>query len=153
MKLWFGIFFLAQFALAQTPLTSVPCIPPPPVRAAQAPANGPTRAPLAPRAQTPQSAEDIAEIAKLSDLTAWTSAAADGDYSAGPGYPTAPELAKRVGVPEGKVIEFVMNSAESKFYPGAVAFRTARLRLRSRGVRSGRRRTGYRLRRRLWDAL
>lgn len=122
MKLWFGIFFLAQFALAQTPLTSVPCIPPPPVRAAQAPANGPTRAPLAPRAQTPQSAEDIAEIAKLSDLTAWTSAAVDGDYSAGPGYPTAPELAKRVGVPEGKVIEFVMNSAESKFYPGAVAF-------------------------------
>jgi enterochelin esterase-like enzyme len=36
----------------------------------------------------------------------------------GPAYPTAPELAKSVGVPEGKVVEFVMNSSESKFYPG-----------------------------------
>ncbi len=57
-------------------------------------------------------------MAKLKDLPPWTSAAVDGDYSTGPGYPTAPELAKRAGVPEGKVTEFVMNSAESKFYPG-----------------------------------
>jgi enterochelin esterase-like enzyme len=57
-------------------------------------------------------------MAKLRELPAWTSAAGDGDYSAGPGYPTAPELARRVGVPEGKVIEFVMNSAESRIYPG-----------------------------------
>ena len=120
MKLLFGTtFFLAQFALAQT-VPSVPCIqppaPPPPARAGQAP--GPARGP---RAQTPQSAEDIAEIAKLKDLPAWTSAAVDGDYATGPGYPTAPELAKRVGVPEGKVTEFVMNSTESKFYPGVNA--------------------------------
>jgi enterochelin esterase family protein len=118
LKFWFGTLFLVQFALAQTPLTSVPCIqptPPPPARPGQTPANGPGRAP---RAQTPPSAEDIAEIAKLSDLPAWTSAAVDGDYSTGPGYPTAPELARRVGVPEGKVTEFVMNSADSKFYPG-----------------------------------
>jgi len=118
LKLWFGTLFLAQLALAQTPLTAVPCIQPPaappPARAGQAPGAG-----RGPRAQTPQSAADIEEIAKLKDLPAWTSAAVDGDYSAGPRYPTAPELAKRVGVPEGKVIEFVMNSAESKFYPGA----------------------------------
>jgi enterochelin esterase-like enzyme len=57
-------------------------------------------------------------MAKLRDLPAWTSAAVDGDYATGPGYPTAPELAKRVGVPEGKVVEFVMNSSDSKFYPG-----------------------------------
>jgi enterochelin esterase-like enzyme len=109
---------LAQWALAQAPLPSVPCIPPPappPVRAAQAPANGPGRGP---RVQKPASAQDIAEMAKLRDLPAWTSAAVDGDYATGPGYPTAPELAKRVGVPEGKVIEFVMKSADSKFYPG-----------------------------------
>ena len=122
MKLLFGTLFLAQFALAQTPPPSIPCVPPPapppPARAAQAPANGPGRGAAAPRAQTPQSAEDIAEIAKLGGLPAWTSAAVDGDYSAGPGYPTAPELARRVGVPEGKVVEFVMNSADSKFYPG-----------------------------------
>lgn len=52
------------------------------------------------------------------NLPAWNSGAVDGNYSTGPFYPAAPELAKRVGVPEGKVIEFVMNSAESKFYPG-----------------------------------
>jgi enterochelin esterase-like enzyme len=117
LKLWIGILFLAQYALAQTP--SVPCVPPPPAappaRAGQAPANGPGRGR---GAQAPLSAEDVAEIAKLGNLPAWTSAAVDGDYSTGPGYPTAPELARRVGVPEGKVIEFVMNSAESKFYPG-----------------------------------
>lgn len=119
MKFWFGTFFFAQFALAQTLLPPVPCIQPPsppPARAGQATANGPARTP---RAQTPQSAQDIAEIAKLRDLPAWTSAATDGDYSAGPGYPTAPELAKRAGVPEGKVIEFVMSSVGSKFYPGS----------------------------------
>jgi iron(III)-enterobactin esterase len=121
LKFWFGILFIAQFAIAQgTP--SVPCIQPPAqpaAGAAQALANGPGRGAGAPRAQPPQSAEDIAEIAKLNDLPVWTSAAVNGDYSTGPGYPTAPELATRVGVPEGKVTEFVMNSADSKFYPGA----------------------------------
>ena len=116
MKLWFGILFFAQFAMAQTPFPSVPCIPPP--ARAGAPANAPARPPGAPRAQAPLTTADIAEMAKLTDLPAWTSAAVDGDYATGPGYPTAPELARRTGVPEGKVIEFVMNSAESKFYPG-----------------------------------
>jgi len=107
--------------MAQTPFPSVPCIPPPappPPARAGAPANAPARPPGAPRAQAPLTAADIAEMAKLTDLPAWTSAAVDGDYATGPGYPTAPELARRTGVPEGKVIEFVMNSAESKFYPG-----------------------------------
>ena len=121
MKLCLGILFFAQFALAQT-TPAVPCIPPPapppPARAAATPASGPGRGAGAPRAQAPQSAEDIAEIAKLSNLPAWTSAAVNGDYATGPGYPTAPELATRIGVPEGKVTEFVMNSADSKFYPG-----------------------------------
>jgi enterochelin esterase-like enzyme len=119
LKLWFATLFFAQFALAQSMLPTIPCIPPPapppPARAGQAPANGPGRAA---RPQTPLSAADMAEIAKLKDLPAWTPRAVDGDYSTGPGYPTAPELAKRVGVPEGKVVEFVMNSADSKFYPG-----------------------------------
>lgn len=119
MKLFVGSLLLVQAALAQvTP--SVPCIPPPapaPVRPAQGLPNGGGRGGARP-AQKPQSAEDVAEIAKLQNLPAWSPAAVDGDYSMGPFYPTAPELAKRVGVPEGKVIEFVMNSAESKFYPG-----------------------------------
>lgn len=113
MKLCLGILFFAQFLLAQTP--SVPCIQPTP---APPPGRAGGRGAGGGRAQTPQPAEDAAEIAKLKDLPAWTSAAVDGDYSTGPGYPTAPELAKRTGVPEGKVIEFVMNSAESKIYPG-----------------------------------
>jgi enterochelin esterase-like enzyme len=65
-----------------------------------------------------QSAADLAEIARLKDLPPWGQNLADGAYSNGTAYPTAPELARRVGVPEGKVIEFVMNSSESKFYPG-----------------------------------
>ena len=120
MKFLFGALFLAQLGLAQMQL-SIPCIQPPPLRPAptgQGPANGQGRPPLAARTPTPQPAADIAEIAKLKDLPAWTSAAVDGDYSTGPGYPTAPELAKRVGVPEGKVIEFVMDSTGSKYYPG-----------------------------------
>jgi len=118
MKLCLGILFITQIALAQT-MPSVPCIPPPAPppapRVGQAPPNGPGRG-RGP--QVPASAEDVAEIGKLSHLPAWTTAAVDGDYATGPAYPTAPELAKRTGVPEGKVIEFVMNSAESKAYPG-----------------------------------
>lgn len=118
MKLCLGILFITQIALAQT-MPSVPCIPPPAPppapRVGQAPPNGPGRG-RGP--QMPASAEDVAEIAKLSHLPAWTTAAVDGDYTTGPAYPTAPELAKRTGVPEGRVIEFVMNSAESKAYPG-----------------------------------
>jgi len=112
---------LIPSAFAQIP--SVPCIAPPAPPAANA-ANpgqgrGPAANPAARPAPAPQSAADVAEIAKLMDLPAWGQNLAAGDYSHGPAYPTAPELAKRVGVPEGKVIEFVMNSSESKFYPGA----------------------------------
>ena len=57
-------------------------------------------------------------MAKLPMLPAWHPGAGDGDYSIGPDYAPAPEQTKRAGVPEGKVVEFVMNSAESKFYPG-----------------------------------
>jgi hypothetical protein len=66
----------------------------------------------------PPAPEDIAEMAKLSALPAWQPEASDGDYSIGPDYAPAAEQTKRAGVPEGKVVEFVMNSAESKFYPG-----------------------------------
>jgi len=109
-------------AFAQIP--SVPCIPPPapPQAAAPPPANagnqGKGQGPAANRTPPQQSAADVAEIAKLMQLPAWGDNLATGDYAHGPAFPTAPELAKRAGVPEGKVIEFVMNSAESKFFPG-----------------------------------
>lgn len=115
MKLFVLSLFLIPSAYAQMP--SVPCIPPP-APVANRTGQGPGQTPVARRAPTPQPTADSAEIAKLMDFPAWGQNLGDGDYSNGPAYSTAPELAKRVGVPEGKVIEFVMNSSESKFYPG-----------------------------------
>ena len=116
MKLSIVSLLLIPSAFAQMP--SVPCIPPPAPPPANAANQGPGRGPGGGRTPLQQSAADATEIARLMTLPAWGQNLADGDYSHGPAFPTAPELAKRVGVPEGKVIEFVMNSSESKFYPG-----------------------------------
>jgi enterochelin esterase-like enzyme len=43
---------------------------------------------------------------------------ADGDSSIGPPYKDAPELTVKDGVPRGVVTPFVMNSEDSKIYPG-----------------------------------
>jgi enterochelin esterase-like enzyme len=40
------------------------------------------------------------------------------EFIIGPDYAYAPELTARAGVPQGKVVEFTMNSADSKIYPG-----------------------------------
>ena len=61
---------------------------------------------------------DLAEIAKLAALPTETAAAGDGDYSIGPDYAPAPEATQKVGIPHGKLVEFFMNSADSKIYPG-----------------------------------
>jgi enterochelin esterase-like enzyme len=42
----------------------------------------------------------------------------DGDYFVGPEYANAPELTVKEGVPKGEVKTFVMESTESKMYPG-----------------------------------
>jgi enterochelin esterase-like enzyme len=42
----------------------------------------------------------------------------DGNFLIGPTYARAPELDVVSGVPQGRVQQFSMNSAESKFYPG-----------------------------------
>jgi iron(III)-enterobactin esterase len=42
----------------------------------------------------------------------------EGNYLIGPTYVRAPELSVVDGVPQGKVQQFSMNSADSKFYPG-----------------------------------
>jgi enterochelin esterase-like enzyme len=67
----------------------------------------------------PLTAEDQAAIAKLSALPTWKAGAADGDYSIAPPYAPAPESAVREGVPQGKVVTFRMDMAESKFFPPA----------------------------------
>jgi len=43
---------------------------------------------------------------------------ADGNFLIGPTYVPAPELAEKPGVPKGRIQQFVMDSADSKFYPG-----------------------------------
>jgi enterochelin esterase-like enzyme len=43
---------------------------------------------------------------------------ADGNFILGPTHPAAPETIAQEGVPHGEVIEFTMESADSKFYPG-----------------------------------
>src|ERR1044071_8658853 len=42
----------------------------------------------------------------------------DGNFIVGPTHNPAPEMTVKEGVPQGKVIEFVMASTESKIYPG-----------------------------------
>src|SRR5665213_221855 len=43
---------------------------------------------------------------------------ADGNFILGPTHTPAPEMTVHEGVPQGKVYEFTMNSADSKLYPG-----------------------------------
>ena len=62
--------------------------------------------------------EDLADLAKLANLPALVKGAGDGDFSTGPDYTPAPEEKQRVGIPHGKLIEFFMNSASSKVFPG-----------------------------------
>jgi enterochelin esterase-like enzyme len=51
-------------------------------------------------------------------LTARAIPLADGDYTIGPDYTNAPELTRGDGVPRGTVYNFIMDSSESKIYPG-----------------------------------
>jgi enterochelin esterase-like enzyme len=43
---------------------------------------------------------------------------ADGNFIIGPTHNPAPEMSLQEGTPQGKLIEFTMVSADSKFYPG-----------------------------------
>jgi enterochelin esterase-like enzyme len=66
--------------------------------------------------------EDLADIAKLASLPIWVKGSGDGDFSIGPDYTPAAEEKQRVGIPHGKLIEFFMNSASSKVFPGDTPF-------------------------------
>jgi iron(III)-enterobactin esterase len=43
---------------------------------------------------------------------------ADGNFILGPTHTPAPEMTVQAGVPQGKIYEFTMSSADSKIYPG-----------------------------------
>ena len=94
-------------------------------------ADGPATSPIAPtpiptaaptggarRGGQSATAEETAEMSKLSSLLPYASGKGDGDYSIGPNYTPAPEQTAREGVPHGKVVHFTMESSDSKFYPG-----------------------------------
>ena len=61
-------------------------------------------------------ADDQAAIAKLGELPAWKPGVGGGDYVSAPPFAPAPENTPRENVPQGKVVTFNMNLAESKFY-------------------------------------
>lgn len=56
--------------------------------------------------------------AALAALPLFTAQSRDGDYRIAPPYANAPELTARDGVPKGTVHHFVMDSKDSKLYPG-----------------------------------
>jgi enterochelin esterase family protein len=66
----------------------------------------------------PATDADLAEIAPLNDLPEWKVGLPNGDYSTGPDYSPATEQTVRDDVPKGKIINFTMDSAESKIFPG-----------------------------------
>src|SRR3954465_3983906 len=70
------------------------------------------------RPSNPATPEDLADIAKLANLPTWVKGSGDGNYSTGPDYAPAPEETQRVGIPHGKLVEFFINSASSKVFPG-----------------------------------
>ena len=90
---------LAQTAAASTPQPAVtkPVRPTPPARDPLTPGYAP--------------AKELPDGTNPADD-------ADGNFIAGPTHNPAPEMAVREGVPQGTVIEFNMNSADSKIYPG-----------------------------------
>jgi hypothetical protein len=42
----------------------------------------------------------------------------DGNFILGPTHNPAPEMTPREGVPQGRIVNFTMESKDSKFYPG-----------------------------------
>jgi enterochelin esterase-like enzyme len=92
------LLFSCSLAYAQTP-TPV-ATPPRPVP--------PTRSPDTP---------GYVDAKTLPDGTL-PSASQDGNFILGPTHAPAPETLPQADVPRGEVSEFVLNSTESKFYPG-----------------------------------
>jgi enterochelin esterase family protein len=88
-------------AIAQTPA-------PPPVPPRPSASSLPTRDPHSPGYVT---------AAELPDDTV-PPANADGNFIIGPTHNRSPETIVQPGVPQGKVFEFTMSSADSKIYPG-----------------------------------
>jgi enterochelin esterase family protein len=102
--------FAAILLLACAPAPANPQTPPPPSAPPAAPARPipPTRAPNTP---------GFVPATELPD-GALPPAHQDGNFILGPTHTPAPETLPHPDVPHGDVSEFILNSADSKFYPG-----------------------------------
>ena len=90
--------------------------------AAPAPSNAPAPQTIAkparatPPTRDPHSPGFVAAT-ELPDGTV-PSANVDGNFILGPTHPAAPQSIVHAGVPQGRIVQFTMSSADSKFYPG-----------------------------------
>jgi enterochelin esterase-like enzyme len=106
-----GLAAAAVLVFAQNP---APTAPPPPRAFGASGGSGrgrggnPTRDPHT---------EGYVKATELPDGTN-PSPRADGNFIIGPTHPTAPEMEVHDGVPQGDIINFEMESTDSKFYPG-----------------------------------
>jgi iron(III)-enterobactin esterase len=97
-----GLALSLSVAAGQQPATPAAATPP------QARPTPPTRDPNAP---------GYVQAKELPD-GAVPPANVDGNFIIGPTHTPAPEMSVQEGVPQGTVIEFTMNSTDSKLYPG-----------------------------------
>jgi enterochelin esterase-like enzyme len=65
----------------------------------------------------PATPGDLAEMAKLSNLPTLAPDSGEGDFLIKPPYSPAPEQTPRPEVPKGRVVQFMMKTADSKYYP------------------------------------
>src|SRR5688572_26574074 len=93
--------FAAESPPAQRSMTAAPAAPPP-----QAP---PTRSPLA---------ADAPKFTVLAAPGANPPPDRDGNFVIGPTYAPPRELEPAAGIPAGRVEQFTLDSADSRFYPG-----------------------------------
>ena len=97
------LILLCSAAFAQQPPAA-----PPPAAAKPARPQPPTRDPNSP---------GYVKAAELPDGTVPTSKQ-DGNFIIGPTHPAAPETVVKEGAPQGQIIEFTMDSKDSKIYSG-----------------------------------
>jgi enterochelin esterase-like enzyme len=107
----FGIAYLFGMGAGSPALAQPP---------AQAPAQPPAAAQRPARPPAPHRDPDTPGYVKHKVLPDGANAPkdADGDFLLGPTHNPAPEMTVKEGVPQGTVIEFTMESTDSKFYPG-----------------------------------
>ena len=106
----FSLIAGAASSIAQTTIQTTPQTPAttPPAAARPARPTPPTRDPNTPGYVTAKELPDGVN----------PPADADGNFIIGPTHNPAPEMTPQQGVPQGTVSEFIMNSVDSKIYPG-----------------------------------